>query len=106
MRSVIKGKGSVLSGIQTVRELLKQNRLRINKNCINVIEAFEKYSYKETKGNETPDEVPSHDFSDMLDAIRYALMSDDGTGATTIPKPFYPPNTVRGGKITNFNKFG
>jgi len=107
VRSVIKGKGSVLSGIQNVRELLKQNRLRINKKCINVIEAFEKYSYRETKGNATPDEIPDHAFSDMLDALRYALISDDGSGSgsPTTPKVMYPSRTVRGGKITNYNKF-
>lgn len=107
VREVIKGKGSVLSGIQTVRELLKQNRLRINKRCIGVIESFEKYSYQETKGNETPNEIPHHDFSDPLDAIRYALVTDDGSGSgnPTVPKVMYPTRTVRGGKITNYNKF-
>jgi len=107
VRSVIKGKGSVLSGIQTVRELLKQNRIRINKKCINVIEAFEKYSYRETKGNETPNEIPDHAFSDMLDALRYAFVSDDGAGggSPTTPKAFYPSTQARGGKITNYNKF-
>lgn len=107
VRSVIKGKGSVLSGIQTVRELLKQNRIRINKKCINVIEAFEKYSYRETKGNETPNEIPDHAFSDMLDALRYAFVSDDGAGggSPTTPKAFYPSSQARGGKITNYNKF-
>lgn len=107
IRSVIKGKGSVLSGIQTVRELLKQNRIKINKKCINVIEAFEKYSYRETKGNETPSELPSHDYSDMCDALRYALISDDGSGggSPTTPKIFYPKTTMRGGRISNFNKF-
>lgn len=107
VRSVIKGRGSVLTGIQTVRELLKQNRLRINKKCINVIEAFEKYSYRETKGNELPNEIPDHAFSDMLDAIRYALVSDDGAGGgnPTEPKVFYPNSSSRGSKIVNFNKF-
>lgn len=107
VRSVIKGKGSVLSGIQTVRELLKQNRIKINKRCINVIEAFEKYSYRETKGNETPNEIPDHAFSDMLDALRYAFVSDDGAGggSPTTPKAFYPTTQSRGGKITNYNKF-
>ena len=106
VRTVVKGKGSVLSGIQAVRELLKQNRLRINKRCINVIEAFEKYSYKETKGNDTPNEVPDHAFSDMLDAIRYALMSDDGNGSTTTPKMIYAKSSTYGKRTFNFNKFG
>ncbi len=107
VRNVIKGKGSVLSGIQTVRELLKQNRLLINKKCIGVIESFEKYSYKETKGNELPNEIPHHDFSDPLDAIRYALVSDDGagTGDPTRPTVSYSSSPVRGGSRINFSKF-
>ena len=103
VRKVVKGKGSVLSGIQVVRELLKQNRLRINARCIATIEAFEKYSYKEAKGNNTPDELPAHDFSDMCDAIRYALMSDDGQSVASGPKIFYPQSSNR--RIVNFNKF-
>ncbi len=105
IRTVNKAKGSVLSGIQTIRELLKQNRIRINTRCINLIESFEKYSYRETKGNETPDEKPAHDFSDPLDALRYAVVSDDGQVNSTTPKIFYPTSTLRGGKISNYNKF-
>lgn len=107
VRTVIKGKGSVLFGINAIRELLKQNRLKVNKRCIKIIESFEKYSYRETKGNDIPDELPAHDFSDPLDALRYAIVTDDGVGSAnpTIPKPFYPQQTQRGGRITNFNKF-
>lgn len=107
VRKVTKGKGSVVFGINAVRELLKQNRLRINKRCIKVIESFEKYSYQETKGNAIPNEVPAHDFSDPLDAIRYALVTDDGAGSgdPTRPKVFYPPKRVFGGNVVNFNKF-
>lgn len=105
-RKVIKGRGSVPLGINAVRELLKQNRLKINKKCLKVIESFEKYSYRETKGDELPNETPSHDFSDPLDALRYALVTDDGVGMSTTPKIFYPPVTARGGRVSNYNKFG
>ena len=108
VRKVIKGKGSIVFGINIVRELLKQNRIKVHKKCKKLIEAFEKYSYRETKGNETPDELPDHDFSDALDALRYALMSDGGgsaTGDPTKPTVFYPKSSVRGGKISNYNKF-
>lgn len=103
VRKVTKGKGSVVFGINTVRELLKQNRLRINTKCIKVIESFEKYSYKESRGNNTPDELPAHDFSDPLDAIRYALVTDDGSSSSfSGPKVFYPQSRS---KAINFNKF-
>jgi len=103
VRKVTKGNGSVVFGINTVRELLKQNRLRINTKCIKVIESFEKYSYKESRGNNTPDELPAHDFSDPLDAIRYALVTDDGSSSSfSGPKVFYPQSRS---KAINFNKF-
>lgn len=105
VRSVIKGKGSVLSGIQAVRELLKQNRLKISTKCTSVIQSFEMYSYKETKGDKTPDEMPAHDFSDPLDALRYVLVSDDGQAMSTTPKVFYPAYQRRGSQLPNFNKF-
>lgn len=105
VRQVNKGKGSVVAGIQAVRELLKQNRLRISKHCIHTVEAFEKYSYKETKGNETPNEVPDHAFSDMLDALRYALTSDNGTSSNTQAKPTYSNQVRYGNTKVNFNKF-
>lgn len=105
VRKVIKGSGSVKFGIDAVRSLLKQNRLRVNKRCIKVIESFEKYSYRETKGNEIPNELPHHNFSDPLDAIRYALVTDDGNATTTTPTVFYPKQSNRGGRVVNFNKF-
>lgn len=103
VRKVIKGKGSVKFGIDAVRSLLKQNRLKINKRCIKVIESFEKYSYKETKGNDIADELPHHDFSDPLDAIRYALVTDDGQESSIAPKIHYPAQSTYGKKRTNFN---
>lgn len=46
-REVIKGKDSVTSGIQKVRELLLLGRIKINKKCVNLISEFEMYSYDE-----------------------------------------------------------
>ena len=86
VRSVNKGKGSIVSGIQVVRELLKQNRLKIHPSCLKLIQAFEMYSYKESKGSATPDELPAHDFSDPLDALRYVLMMDANSTASQGPK--------------------
>lgn len=104
VRQVMKGRGSVVSGIQAVRELLKQNRIRVHPLCINLIEAFEKYSYQATKGNEIPNEVPAHDFSDSLDALRYLCMSDDGA-AGNAPKVNYSKSASYGKRAVNFNKF-
>jgi PBSX family phage terminase large subunit len=105
VRTVNKGKGSIIAGINTIHELLKQNRIRIHKSCINTIQAFEMYSYKETKGDKTPDELPAHEFSDMLDAIRYVVMSDAVTQFSSAPKIHYSNNRQYGhmNTIPKFN---
>lgn len=104
IREVKKGKGSIVSGINTVHELLKQNRLRVHKRCVNTIAAFEMYSYKETKGDKTPDELPAHEFSDVLDAIRYVVMSDATSSQNTGPKVHYS-NNKQYGKMNSIPKF-
>ena len=86
VREVNKGKGSIISGISKVQELLKQNRLKIHKSCINTISEFESYSYPE--GNDS--ELPLKGGDDAMDALRYALMSEVTTSATsTAPKIHY-----------------
>lgn len=105
VREVKKGKGSIVAGINTMHELLKQNRIRVMQHCIHTIEALEMYSYKETKGDKTPDELPSHEFSDMLDAIRYVLTADAVSQITNGPKVHYSNNQQYGhiNKIPKFN---
>lgn len=69
---VTKGKDSVQSGINKVRDLLKANRLFIHKDCLNLIAEFETYSYADGNKNENP--LKEND--DALDALRYAMMMD------------------------------
>lgn len=57
-REVVKGRGSVEKGIQQVRELILNNRLKVNKRCINLISEFEMYSYDEDKGDRNEKEEP------------------------------------------------
>ena len=104
IRSVNKGKGSVLSGISVVHELLRQNRLFVLAHCGKVIQSFEMYSYKETKGEKTPDELPAHDFSDPLDAIRYVVASDANVVGWDIPKAHYS-NIKKYGSMNTIPKF-
>lgn len=71
---VVKGRGSVQTGINKVRELFKQNRLRIHKKCRSLIQELEMYSYKD--GNDESDfisENPIKQFDDALDSLRYAI---------------------------------
>jgi PBSX family phage terminase large subunit len=73
IREVSKGRGSVSSGIQAVRELLITKRLKVNKRCLNLISEFEMYSYDDDKldRNEKEDPVKAHDH--LLDALRYVV---------------------------------
>lgn len=73
VREVAKGKDSVKHGIDKVRELLINGRLKVNKRCVNLISEFEMYSYDEDDLTDKP--IKEHDHA--LDALRYALMTDD-----------------------------
>lgn len=66
---VTKGKDSVMSGINKVRDLLKQNRLMVHKDCLNLIAEFETYSYADGRDKENP--LKEND--DALDALRYVI---------------------------------
>jgi len=67
VKEVRKGKDSVISGINFVRDLFRQNRLWINPRCVNLIAELETYHYEE--GKETPQKEKDH----AVDALRYAL---------------------------------
>lgn len=74
VREVIKGRDSVKSGIQRVRELLKSKLLMINRRCLNLIHEFETYSYDEEKDDKNPNEKPVKANDHALDALRYVVM--------------------------------
>ena len=61
-----KSAGSPARGIDTVRSLLQKNSLYVSPKCPKLIEAFQKYHYKDKGTSEDPD----HEYSDMLDALR------------------------------------
>ncbi len=103
VKEVKKVKGSVVSGINKVRELLKQNRIRVLSKCVNVIEEFESYSYPDEK-DKTPDEKPLKEGDDAMDAIRYVIMSEIDTPSSGRPTATYGRGTPFGTRI-NINKF-
>jgi len=63
----------VEKGIDTVRTLLKQGRLKIHSSCINLISEFETYVYQEKRANSNEPEQPVKEHDHALDALRYAL---------------------------------
>lgn len=75
VREVIKGKGSVKSGIQSIREMLIRGNLKINKRCVNLISEFEMYSYDESKVERNEEENPIKSNDHALDSLRYFVSS-------------------------------
>lgn len=77
VREVLKGKGSIVMGINKVKEALITGKLKINKRCVNLIAELEMYSYDDDKGDRNEDENPLKANDHLLDALRYVIMMKD-----------------------------
>jgi phage terminase large subunit len=64
----IKGPGSKMGGIMW----LMRQKIYIVESCTNSILAFESYAWKKDKRTGESIDEPSHDFSHIPDALRYA----------------------------------
>lgn len=90
---VVKGKGSVVAGIDRVRELFKQGRLKINQsNCPNLIQELETYSYDDSNPNGVS-ENPIKENDNAADALRYVVMMREKDGAFEDLQLISPPKT-------------
>lgn len=103
VRPVNKIKGSVVSGISKVQDILKQNKLKVLSSCTNVIQEFESYSYPDDKGK-IANENPLKENDDAMDAIRYVIMSDIDSGQGNKPSIHYGTSKTFGTYI-NPNRF-
>jgi phage terminase large subunit len=65
-----KGSGSVNQGIQWVQD----QRMSMTKRSVNTIKAYRNYMWKTDRDGVILDK-PEHDYSDPMDAIRYAMES-------------------------------
>ena len=74
VREVVKGKGSMERGIQTIREMLLRGAIQINKKCVNLISEFEMYSYDDAKEERNETEKPVKAYDHALDALRYVVI--------------------------------
>ena len=79
VKEVIKGKGSIESGIQSIRELLLRGDLMINKRCVNLISEFEMYSYDESQGerNEKENPLKANDHACFTKDTKIEVLSGD-----------------------------
>ena len=103
VRDVVKNKGSVKSGIDAVRNLFKQNRLHIHKDCTNLIWELETYSYKEKTSNDNSPEEPLKVNDDAVDSLRYVLMTHD-SGGTLSDLDKYMLGEARRNGTTNYSR--
>lgn len=103
VKEVKKVSGSVVSGINKVREMLKQNRIRVLAKCVNVIQEFESYSYPDDK-DKLSNEKPLKEGDDAMDAIRYVIMSDVDSPRGGAPVQTFGRSNPYGTRI-NVNKF-
>jgi PBSX family phage terminase large subunit len=67
----------VEKGIDSVRHLFKNNRLKIHKSCANLIYELETYVYEEGRDGRNDSESPVKENDHALDALRYALFMQE-----------------------------
>lgn len=99
VREVLKGRNSVVNGINIVREMLKSNRLFIHESCESLIFEMETYSYGEKGTKSKVDENPIKENDDAVDALRYVIMM-------TANKQSQNAMVVRRPKYVGFNRRG
>jgi PBSX family phage terminase large subunit len=97
VREVIKGKDSVEAGIQRVRELFKQNKIKIHQDCKNLIWELETYRYEDKQPDKNIKEVPVKENDHAVDALRYALYTVNLKRPQPIrkPRPVYQGIKIR-----------
>lgn len=78
-----KGKGSILSGINKLKEF----HININENSLNTIKEFRNYKWMTDKNGEGMNK-PIDDFNHSIDAIRYAIEDLRDKQASTISSYF------------------
>jgi PBSX family phage terminase large subunit len=67
----------IAAGVDKVRELFKQNRIHIHRDCRNLIWELETYHYPDKKPEQNEKEVPVKENDHAVDALRYALYTID-----------------------------
>ena len=78
----------IVAGIDRVRNLFKENKIRINRRCINLISELESYSYPDKRPDNNEQEKPIKENDHAVDALRYALYMD--AKLVTNRKPHIP----------------
>lgn len=69
----------IAAGVDRVRALFKGNRIRILASCTNLIWELETYHYPDTREGRNEYELPVKENDHAVDALRYALFSNQPT---------------------------
>lgn len=77
IREVVKNKDSIKNGINKVRDLFKQNKLLINKRCVNLIGELESYCYPDSIDGMNESENPIKENDHLCDALRYVIYMEN-----------------------------
>lgn len=65
------------AGVDTVKELFKQNRIHIHPSCKNLIAELETYHYPEKKPDQNEKELPVKEKDHAMDEMRYVLHMEE-----------------------------
>lgn len=86
------------AGIDSVRELFKNNKLYIHQSCVNFINELETYSYPEKKPDHNEPELPIKENDHLCDAARYVLFMQQPSRPSnfSIPTPIFDRGRVVG----------
>ncbi|MDE6780182.1 MAG: PBSX family phage terminase large subunit [Ruminococcus sp.] len=74
---VVKANNDVITGIRHVSTALKQNKLRFNESCTDIIREFSLYCWNEKSGNDAPVKENDHAMDDMRYFVMYILVNDN-----------------------------
>lgn len=77
-------------GVDTVRDLIKNGKVKIWKGCVNTIAEFEMYSYPENRMDRNEKELPEDANNHCMDALRYVLFMLGSTSQVRVAKVYYP----------------
>jgi phage terminase large subunit len=78
----------IKNGIDRCRQIIKENRLHVNRDCKNFIDEMENYHYPEEEEEKFNKDTPVKKDDHLMDAMRYAIYTFD-------PTPLSPQETLR-----------
>jgi len=81
-------KSDMAAGIDKVRSLFVANRLRIKANLFNTLFELEAYSYPKAQEGRNEKEEPIKKHDHAMDALRYALFTNEPTDKRTLGEEF------------------